>query len=150
MNTALTRTPYAVCKRSNPLAITGGAMEPVPWETAVSSGITVNKSGSTIPSLTIVWPGIYGVTFSICGLPNNVTHYMNDVCVNGARQLRGVTTADSASYQDTAYCGGILSLKAGDIVTTEVYVSTNRTATFTNGSWATSSTSLELNWIGGA
>ncbi|GGW89512.1 hypothetical protein [Streptomyces noursei] len=144
----ISNAPSMVCKRTTTLKITGGSAEKVPWETAEGSGITVNKSGSSIPSLTISQAGLYYATASLAGQPSDVTHFMIDICVNGSRELRGVTTADQVGYQDTALCAGTLRLKAGDIITTEVYVSQGRTAVFTDTSWQVASSALQLCWKG--
>ncbi|OKH95411.1 hypothetical protein AB852_00635 [Streptomyces uncialis] len=73
---------------------------------------------------------------------------MIDICVNGSAQLRGICTAEDASYQDTAFASGLLLLNAGDIVSTEVYVSASRTADFASGTWQQDTCVLSLNWTG--
>ncbi|MFF9481385.1 hypothetical protein [Streptomyces sp. NPDC014733] len=140
--------PFIALKRTTALKITGGSMQKVPWEAADAVGITMNKSGSTIPSVTVTQAGMYYAAFSLCGQPSDVSHFMIDICVNGARVLRGVTSAEDSGYQDTAYCAGTLHLRANDIITTEVYVTPNRTAVFTDGAWMTSASALQLCWKG--
>ncbi|MGK5496400.1 hypothetical protein [Streptomyces sp. URMC 125] len=73
---------------------------------------------------------------------------MMDVRVNGTQTLRGTTTSDSSGYQDTAYVASMLRLNAGDTVSTAVFVTSGRTATFTDGSWQTAASGLTLYWVG--
>lgn len=152
VNAFLTNPPYALCKRSSSFSTGGGGYTSVVWDNNPNlNGVTANGAPGYIASLRIIHPGIYYTHFALGGKVTDtaVSHFMADIKVNGVLKLRGVCTTEDTGYQDTVYAAGYLSLQAEDLITTEVYVSSGRTASFCTDTWQQSTTRLSLHWMGG-
>ncbi|QUI30691.1 hypothetical protein H9W91_07330 [Streptomyces alfalfae] len=150
VNAYLSDPPWFECGITGSKAITGGAVTSFVWDAASANGFKINKnSAGRVASLTVQEPGLYRVHLALAGKFDPApSHIFSYVRLNGAYGLRGSTTTDSPSYADTSNADGLLVLKSGDILTTQVYATNGRTGSIGSTSGEVIVTKFIANWVG--
>lgn len=142
--------PLFTCQRTTALTVTGGSTLTNTWDSYSGNGFTtVTDVNGKITGLKPKFAGKYLLHVQMCGKVSAFpSHFYLALAINGNGQQVGVIQQESTAYMDSARVTGVFDLTTADTISTQVYISSARTAYLTDTAEQQLATVFLGYWIG--